>query len=615
MAPSQQIIQRHFWTVIVSLFCGFSITPSATAASNNDSPDLQGGSSSVPSIMVFEDGDDGSTAGWDVYDNDPAGATIANVYDSERDSNVIELSGSASGNGYRFRNNDGSYWHNNAFPVIEWSMRYDEPFIVYIIVQTKDGLRYLSYTPASKSSLGTGSYIHHGLGASSQEGSWQTFTRDLGYDLKQAQPDNKLQAIRGFLIRGSGRVDDIKTMETLPSDLDTDGDGLSDIEEMTVFDTDPYQRDGKNDANIDGQKPSLTYASVVTASAPKIIIYEDGKDETGVEFTPLSLALESTTWEGTVSYEYNRLGRLTKATTSNGVVTAYAYDAAGNRENVNTTGAKPLVLSASSSLSASPASKSDTDLTTVQSLPNSGQLHISAPHQIPIEGEDQAIYGWNDRSNRQESIVTAAFESNSKDRLLHIQGYAIDTPNTVGLWLNDTLLGYLSAEEGGAMGIPSLWLLPANLQVSGDNRVTLQPKANDQSWGITRLGIYPMGSSLGNLQGLKGGDQSHAEGFELHLFSQDSLQAGYQIDLAGWDINSNKELNIELNTVSVTGLEQTDYQAWGPVTPLWITPELLQPGDNKLLINNHDGMHEPWGVRIEGIQTEDAAQVNDLTNE
>lgn len=42
---------------------------------------------------------------------------------------------------------------------------------------------------------------------------------------------------------------------------------------------------------------------------------------------------------GSVTYTYDTLGRLSKATYSNGVVVTYAYDAAGNRTVVTVTGA------------------------------------------------------------------------------------------------------------------------------------------------------------------------------------------------------------------------------------------------------------------------------------
>lgn len=42
---------------------------------------------------------------------------------------------------------------------------------------------------------------------------------------------------------------------------------------------------------------------------------------------------------GSVTYEYDNLGRVTKATYSNGVVITYTYDAAGNRTQHVVTGA------------------------------------------------------------------------------------------------------------------------------------------------------------------------------------------------------------------------------------------------------------------------------------
>jgi hypothetical protein len=95
-------------------------------------------------------------------------------------------------------------------------------------VQTKNGFRYLYYTPVDADNLGTETYVHHGLGSHLKDGQWRTLVRDLARDLKEAQPDNELQAVLGFLIRGSGRVDDIKTRKTIPADQDSNGDGLDD---------------------------------------------------------------------------------------------------------------------------------------------------------------------------------------------------------------------------------------------------------------------------------------------------------------------------------------------------------------------------------------------------
>ncbi len=58
-------------------------------------------------------------------------------------------------------------------------MKYSENFVVYIVVQTTDGFRYIYYTAADHDNLGDDKYIHHGLGTGSRDGYWHTITRDL----------------------------------------------------------------------------------------------------------------------------------------------------------------------------------------------------------------------------------------------------------------------------------------------------------------------------------------------------------------------------------------------------------------------------------------------------
>ena len=65
--------------------------------------------------------------------------------------------------------------------------------------------------PRNQPHLGDATYVHHGLGAVTQDGSWHTITRNLEQEPKEAHPDNELQVVLGFPIRGSGRVDEIKT--------------------------------------------------------------------------------------------------------------------------------------------------------------------------------------------------------------------------------------------------------------------------------------------------------------------------------------------------------------------------------------------------------------------
>ena len=78
--------------------------------------------------------------------------------------------------------------------------------------------------------------------------------RDLERDLKEAEPDNELLAVLAFLVRGDGRVDDIKTRERQPADHDSDGDTIADVMEMFTYGTNPYDADSDGDGIADNEE-------------------------------------------------------------------------------------------------------------------------------------------------------------------------------------------------------------------------------------------------------------------------------------------------------------------------------------------------------------------------
>ena len=158
---------------------------------------------------VYEDGEDGKISGWDIYDNDPAGASITNVFDSDKQSRVIEVSGYDIQNGFRLRNDDLSNWQNTSQFIAKWSMKFTGYYTIYIDVETTAGQRYIYYTPIDDDRLGTGQYVHHGLGSDSTNGEWITITRNLEQDFQEAQPEAVIIKVNAILIRGNGRIDDI----------------------------------------------------------------------------------------------------------------------------------------------------------------------------------------------------------------------------------------------------------------------------------------------------------------------------------------------------------------------------------------------------------------------
>ena len=171
---------------------------------------------------TYEDAEDNATTGWVIY-GDTTDATIENINDTERGSQVIQLMGNCKETGFRLGNRAGraSYvgaWHNQTEKILQWSMKYNEPFRIYIPITTKNGNRYLTYTNQSKDTKGKirGGKVNYGLGEDSVNGIWHTFKRDLEADWNTFKPENPIISVNGFFIKGSGRVDDISLLSEEP---------------------------------------------------------------------------------------------------------------------------------------------------------------------------------------------------------------------------------------------------------------------------------------------------------------------------------------------------------------------------------------------------------------
>ncbi len=165
-------------------------------------------------VVVHEDAEDGDTVGWATYAT-TAGSTISNVFDEERQSRVIVLQGNNGlDNGFSL-DVVPAIVAADGF-VVSWAMNFNQAYKFMVKVRTDlhDPL-YVYYGPDTLDRgyefVGGRHYIHTGLGTVTANGRWRTFTRDIKADLKRVLPDDVLQEITGFRVRGSGRVDDITT--------------------------------------------------------------------------------------------------------------------------------------------------------------------------------------------------------------------------------------------------------------------------------------------------------------------------------------------------------------------------------------------------------------------
>ncbi len=224
--------------------------------------------STIPAISWYETGT--GLTNWVIYDNDPS-AIISSVYDIDKQADVIEFTGAGTENGYHLHRSGIYNWNNNEQVILQWDLRFNDDYAVYVSLDTTDGHRYLYYTNTDQDRLTTSlGSIHYGLGTASTDDQWHTFSRNLADDLTAVEANNRIIKVRAFLIRGNGRLTNVQLRTHLNTDIDSDNDGLSNSDEA-YYGTHPYQPDTDGDGLLDNDK--LAYWG---------IDYQDDFDNDGI---------------------------------------------------------------------------------------------------------------------------------------------------------------------------------------------------------------------------------------------------------------------------------------------------------------------------------------------
>ena len=154
-----------------------------------------------------------SSKDWSILHNGLG--SIVEVYDHEKQSNVIEFSSHSNRDTYIIGARKGKKaWREKKSRTIKWSFKYSQNYVAMVTLTTVKGYRSLVYTANDKNFK---SYI--GLGSHTIAGEWVTITRNLEEDLRQQDPTNKIIAVNGFVIRGEGRISDVHMLKVIKRSL------------------------------------------------------------------------------------------------------------------------------------------------------------------------------------------------------------------------------------------------------------------------------------------------------------------------------------------------------------------------------------------------------------
>ena len=182
---------------------------------------------STPNEMVYCDAQDGTVAGWyKRIEQVTTTSSISNIYDSSRDSRVMELARAgtnpASPNYFILGDyNLTQNWNPNSLAWLEtqrftaqWSFKSSMDIaFVWHVTDTAGAHHTLTYTNQNSNNLAA-EPVRHGMGAWVCDGQWHTATRDLLRDLREGAGNGalRIREVDGFEVAirtGTVWVDDI----------------------------------------------------------------------------------------------------------------------------------------------------------------------------------------------------------------------------------------------------------------------------------------------------------------------------------------------------------------------------------------------------------------------
>ena len=139
--------------------------------------------------------------------------TITTVFDNIKNANVIKFKGNGRKTSYFLgakTEKKSRAWNDTERHIISWQMKSSEKYNIKIYTKTKNGYRnfYINHRNGDRG-LKNNKYIYLGMGSSSKNGTWKTFTIDLEKMIKKYEPNNQLLSVNGIKIQGSMEIDNI----------------------------------------------------------------------------------------------------------------------------------------------------------------------------------------------------------------------------------------------------------------------------------------------------------------------------------------------------------------------------------------------------------------------
>jgi len=170
-------------------------------------------------IINLEDGNPNNKTSWTYIG--PKSEDLGVFYISTDDlrKNVVQLKSYGLTGSFIFKNKDNNYFNYPGFFNLQLKMKYKNPFVIQVLVETNKGDRYLVYSNLDNKKINDEVYLHIGLGSTYIDGKWHTLTRNLNDDLQSFDESLQVKLFKGISFNGEGYIDDIWLLKNTPLNI------------------------------------------------------------------------------------------------------------------------------------------------------------------------------------------------------------------------------------------------------------------------------------------------------------------------------------------------------------------------------------------------------------
>ncbi|MFH1223163.1 MAG: NHL repeat-containing protein [Pseudomonadota bacterium] len=170
-------------------------------------------------LQILEDSNKPKMDRWSIEGN-TTGASVDYISsDKERKKRVVKLKSVGLNTIFVFKGHKGTELGLVGYNVLQWKMKYNQPFIVQVDVTTSAGEKHILYSDLSNNTNNDDTYLHIGLGSKYIDNRWHSVTRNVSADMRSMISNVKLVSVNKISFRGAGLIDDIKAFKDIPPDV------------------------------------------------------------------------------------------------------------------------------------------------------------------------------------------------------------------------------------------------------------------------------------------------------------------------------------------------------------------------------------------------------------